>query len=228
MPPNSDAVVCPTSTAPAERSREVMVPSYSAMRSLSTSDASVWGHPLTGSSSFTPMGTPPKAVCTSADAAADGAFSSSMKHTAFNDDFSIAASDPSSASVGESSPSRKASTSEQASPSQGCPVTHTKLATAGGTGIWRHRACEQRATESRSRPARSVRYAHFWVSRWYSTPIVSAWSPRRGEAADQPCVAPVRTSTPKRKNLHSYCRYFGGRSRAPARATRGLCDQSLG
>src|ERR1700683_2261849 len=104
-----------------------------------------------------------------------------MKHTAFNDDFSIAASDPSSASVGESSPSRKASTSEQASPSQGCPVTHTKLATAGGTGIWRHRACEQRATESRSRCARSVRYAHFWVSRWYSTPIVSAWSPRRGE-----------------------------------------------
>ena len=41
MPPNSEAVVCPTRTAPAARNRVTWVVSWSAMRSLNTSEASV-------------------------------------------------------------------------------------------------------------------------------------------------------------------------------------------
>ena len=52
------------------------------------------------------------------------ACSSSTKQTAFSFDDAMAASDPSRASVGEMVPARKASTSEQASPSHGSAVTH--------------------------------------------------------------------------------------------------------
>ena len=83
-----------------------MVPSYSAIRSLKTSDASVWGQPLTGSSSLTPIGTPPKGRLTSAAAADSRACSSSTKHTALSFESAMAASDPSRASVGEIVPAR--------------------------------------------------------------------------------------------------------------------------
>ena len=106
-----------------------MVPSYSAMRSLKTREASVCGQPLTGSSSLTPMGTPPKGRRTSAACADVRACSSSMKQTAFSDDAAMAANEPSRASVGDSSPARKASTREQASPNQGSPVTPVRLLT---------------------------------------------------------------------------------------------------
>ncbi len=76
-PPNSLAVVCPTGTAPAAWMRCIMVEVNVARRSANTSDASVAGHPSTESSSFTPIGTPPKGCDTSADAAASRARSSS-------------------------------------------------------------------------------------------------------------------------------------------------------
>ena len=82
------------------------------------------GHPSTGSSSFTPMGTPPKGRCTSAAAAARRAPSSSTEHTALSSDDATAASDPSSASVGEIAPDRKASTNEHASDSHGSVLTN--------------------------------------------------------------------------------------------------------
>ncbi len=68
-PPNSDAVVWAAITAPAARSRTTWVESNAAVRSAKTSEASVNGHPATGSSSLTPMGTPPKGRDTSAAAA---------------------------------------------------------------------------------------------------------------------------------------------------------------
>ena len=77
MPPNSDAVVKPTSTAPAARSRATWVLSRAAIRSAKTSEASVCGHPATSSSSLMPMGTPPKGRSMSAAAAAALAASSS-------------------------------------------------------------------------------------------------------------------------------------------------------
>ena len=54
------------------------------------------------------MGTPPKGSETSAVAAVARACSSSTKHTALSDEPAMAASDASSASVGEMVPARKA------------------------------------------------------------------------------------------------------------------------
>ena len=73
-PPNSDAVVWPTSTAPPRsRMRSTLRFVYLATRSLNGTDASVYGHPATASSSFTPTGTPPNGRFTSARAAARSA-----------------------------------------------------------------------------------------------------------------------------------------------------------
>src|SRR4051812_39991570 len=59
-PPNSLDVVRPTGTAPpCPTSRSTNVEVWSATRSANTSDASVYGQPSTGSSSFTPTGSPP-------------------------------------------------------------------------------------------------------------------------------------------------------------------------
>src|ERR1051325_3288195 len=69
-PPNSLDVVCPTNTAPLARSRVTIVESYDPMRSRNTRDASLYGQPATGSSSFTRSGSPPQGCCTSARAAA--------------------------------------------------------------------------------------------------------------------------------------------------------------
>ncbi len=118
-PPNSDAVVWAASTAPAARSRTTWVESNGAVRSAKTSEASVNGHPATGSSSLTPMGTPPKGRDTSAAAAWARAASGSRWLTALRPDDPMAARDASSASVGLRVPARKASTSEQASSSHG-------------------------------------------------------------------------------------------------------------
>ncbi len=74
-----------------------------------------------------PMGTPPKGRETSADAAAARAASTSRWLKALRPEASMAASEASSASSGLSAPARKASTSEQASPSQGWSVTATTL-----------------------------------------------------------------------------------------------------
>src|SRR5438128_8653631 len=65
------------------------------------------------------MGTPPKGSETSARAAVSRAASASRKENALSEEVSIAASDASRASRGESSPHRNASTSEQASCIQG-------------------------------------------------------------------------------------------------------------
>jgi len=93
--------------------------SSSATRSAKITAASVNGHPFTRSSSFTPNGTPPKGSETSAAAAASRARSKSVWLKALSGEASIASMQASSASRGESVPARKASTSEQASPSQG-------------------------------------------------------------------------------------------------------------
>ena len=77
MPPNSEAVVWPASTAPAARSRATWVESWSATRSAKTRDASVYGQPATVSSSLIPRGTPPKGSETSAAAAVARAASAS-------------------------------------------------------------------------------------------------------------------------------------------------------
>ena len=69
------------------------------------------------------MGTPPKGSDTSALAALARACCSSMKHTALRSDAAMAASDASSASVGEMVPARNASTSAQASCIQGRSLT---------------------------------------------------------------------------------------------------------
>jgi hypothetical protein len=78
-PPNSDAVVWPTGLAPPRsKRRESMVLVYVALRSLNTSEASVWGQPSTTSSSLMPTGTPPNGSEVSADAARSRAASASM------------------------------------------------------------------------------------------------------------------------------------------------------
>ena len=124
-PPNSEAVVWPARTAPAARSRETWVESEADTRSAKTSDASVKGHPATGSSSLTPMGTPPKGRDTSARAAWVLAASASTSEKAFRSEASMAANDASRASVGLRVLARKASTSEQASPSHGSVMVPT-------------------------------------------------------------------------------------------------------
>ena len=115
-PPNSLAVVRPTAVAPprpSSRSTKVLV--CVATRSRNTRDPSVAGHPATGSSSFTPTGTPPNGIETSACSAAFSARSASRNEKAFSELCAIAARLASSSSRGERSPRRKASTSEQAS-----------------------------------------------------------------------------------------------------------------
>ncbi len=118
-PPNSEAVVWPARTAPAARRRVTWVESNSDVRSAKTSDASVKGHPSTGSSSFTPMGTPPKGRDTSAAPAWARAASASTSEKAFRSEAPMAAREASRASAGLRVFARKASTSEQASSSHG-------------------------------------------------------------------------------------------------------------
>ncbi len=119
MPPNSLDVVWPTSTAPAPTRRRTWVELWCATRSAKTSEASVKGHPSTGSSSLMPTGSPPKGSDTSAAAAAAVAASASTWLKAFNAEPSMAARHEPSASDGDISPRRYASTSEQASPDHG-------------------------------------------------------------------------------------------------------------
>ena len=70
-PPNSDAVVCPASTAPPRsRMRCTIVEVEVAMRSANGTEAIVNGQPATVSSSLTPIGTPPNGIDTSATPAA--------------------------------------------------------------------------------------------------------------------------------------------------------------
>ena len=119
-PPNSDAVVRPTGTAPpSPMNRPTAAPVYVAIRSLKTSDASVAGQPSTESSSLMPTGTPPNGLDTSAVAAAARARSGSRNEKQFRSLASMAASVACSSSSGERSPLRKASTSEQASSNHG-------------------------------------------------------------------------------------------------------------
>ena len=66
-----------------------------------------------------PIGTPPNGSETSAEAAADRALSGSRWLKQLSSLPSMAANVASSSSAGDRSPDRKASTSEQASPSQG-------------------------------------------------------------------------------------------------------------
>ena len=119
MPPNSVAVVCAASTAPAVRRRDSDVSSWSETRSLKSIDASVYGQPSTRSSSLTPQGTPPKGSVTLALRAASRARSKSVKLKALSGDASMAAMQASRASSGDSSLARKASTRPQASSSHG-------------------------------------------------------------------------------------------------------------
>jgi hypothetical protein len=76
-PPNSGAVVWPTGTAPASRSRVTCVLSQSDSRSRKTNEPSVEGQPSTASSSLIAIGTPPKGSDMSAAAAAARAASAS-------------------------------------------------------------------------------------------------------------------------------------------------------
>ena len=78
IPPNSLAVVCAASTAPAVRRRDSEVSSWSETRSLKSIEASVYGQPSTRSSSLTPQGTPPKGSVTLALRAASRACSKSV------------------------------------------------------------------------------------------------------------------------------------------------------
>ena len=119
MPPNSLAVVWAASTAPAVRRRDSEVSSWSETRSLKSIEASVYGQPVTRSSSLTPQGTPPNGSVTLALRAASRAFSKSVWLKAFSGDASMASTQASRASSGDSSLARKASTRPQASSSQG-------------------------------------------------------------------------------------------------------------
>src|SRR5689334_5321382 len=81
-----------------------------------------------------PVGTPPNGFDTSAEPATRYAHSRSRWQNAFSRDASIAAKVASSSSVGDRSPLRKASTSEQASPVQGASVTAGIFAPAPAGG----------------------------------------------------------------------------------------------
>src|SRR4249919_480404 len=119
-PPNSLAVVRPTGTAPpSSRRRSSISDDFGAIRSRNTSEASVDGHPASGSSSFTPTGTPPNGALTSASRAASNARSGSRNENALRSLASIAAKVASSSSTGDRSLARNVSTSEHASPSHG-------------------------------------------------------------------------------------------------------------
>ena len=120
MPPNSEAVVCPASTAPPRsRMRWTIVDVDVATRSANGTEAYVNGQPATWSSSLTPIGTPPNGSDTSAAPAARSACSRSKWQKAFSGLASMAANTASSSSAGDRSPRRKASTNEQASPAHG-------------------------------------------------------------------------------------------------------------
>ena len=119
---------------------------WSATRSANTSDSSVYGHPSTESSDLMPSGTPPKGSDGSAVAATARARSSSTWTKAFSSLALMAARVASSSSSGERSLARKASTSEQASPSQGASVMAAdcrgrrrtaRPASSGGELRWR-------------------------------------------------------------------------------------------
>ncbi|MEY3055461.1 MAG: hypothetical protein RL550_1984, partial [Actinomycetota bacterium] len=118
-PPNSLAVVSPVRTAPADSSRCTITDVLVALRSANTAHASVSGQLSTRSSSFTPMGTPPKGREMSARDAASRARSGSRNEKALRSLDAMADNVASSSSTGERSPRRKASTSEQASPVHG-------------------------------------------------------------------------------------------------------------
>ena len=139
-PPNSDAVVCPASTAPPRsRIRWTIVDVAVAISSAKAPTPWVYGHPATSSSSLTPIGTPPNGMETSATPAAVAARSRSRWLKAFSGLASIAVNTASSSSTGERSPRRKASTSEQASPVHGrSPMRRNVVAaprpTAGTVG----------------------------------------------------------------------------------------------
>ncbi len=119
-PPNSLAVVCPASTAPpAPVIRSSCVEVTSLTPSRSGTDACVYGQPVTWSSSFTPIGTPPNGLLTSAARAAASASSRGVKQNALRSLASIADYTAASSSAGERRPLRYSSTSEHASPCHG-------------------------------------------------------------------------------------------------------------
>ncbi|CAB4655275.1 unannotated protein [freshwater metagenome] len=122
-PPNSLAVhkpmwFAPPSVVARSTKRDVCV----ALRSANTTHASVFGQPCTESSSFTPSGTPPNGLETSAFFARSMAPSASTNEKALSELFSIAASEACSSSSGLRSLRRNASTRETASPNQGLSV----------------------------------------------------------------------------------------------------------
>ncbi len=122
-PPNSEAVVRPTGTAPPSPVNRFTTSAVRvAMRSLNTSDAPVSGQPSTASSSLMPTGTPPNGLDTSASLAAASARSGSRNEKQLRSLRSMAASVACSSSTGERSPARNASTREQASSNQGVSV----------------------------------------------------------------------------------------------------------
>src|SRR5580704_16473647 len=85
-------------------------------------EASVEGHPFTLSSSLTPNGTPPNGRATSASVAASRARSKSVWLKALSGDLSMASIQASSASSGEMSRARNASTRPQASSIHGVSI----------------------------------------------------------------------------------------------------------
>ena len=128
-PPNSLAVHKPMWFAPPiSVARCTITDVCVALRSAKTTQASVYGQPLTASSSLTPSGTPPKGLVMSADFALSSAPCGSRNENAFKLLLSIAASEACNSSTGERSLDLKASTSETASPSHGesVVVMHSK------------------------------------------------------------------------------------------------------
>ncbi len=121
-PPNSLAVVCPTGLTPPAMERSMANEVWSPTWSFSATDASVYGQPANGSSSFTPKGTPPSGSRTSASAATARARFSSTWLKALSSLAPMADSVASTSSFGDRSPERNASTSETASPSHGVSV----------------------------------------------------------------------------------------------------------
>ena len=134
-PPNSDAVVWPTRTAPPRsRARPGFVLVTVAISSRKTTQAWVSGHPSTWSSSFTPIGTPPNGFDTSAERAAASACSRCRCENTFNSLASMAAYTAVSSSDGLRSPDRNASTRLHASPCHGPSAVTPAM---GGTVVRR-------------------------------------------------------------------------------------------
>ena len=126
-PPYSLAVVSAKLFAPAACNRDTIVEVCVALTSANGTDASVAGQPLTWSSSFTPIGTPPKGSDTSALSARESAASASTNEMAFRLDACTAAKVACNSSRGDLRPVRNSSTSEQASPSHGVSVIKEEL-----------------------------------------------------------------------------------------------------